>query len=129
MAKPNLGPFLTTRAQPALPKFQQTALQLTVNEAVDRLLRWAVNPWRRLSMLLIVLLGAFFIGTALSTVTSTSGFSEPLAALLPIALIELAVRWRRRLIRQPGDKLGLQLMDMARIGLLYGLLMEGFKVL
>ena len=56
-------------------------------------------------------------------------FSEPLAALLPIALIELAVRWRRRLIRLPGDKLGLQLMDMARIGLLYGLLMEGFKVL
>jgi hypothetical protein len=49
--------------------------------------------------------------------------------MLPIGLIELAVRWRRRLIRQPGDKLGLQLMDMARIGLLYGLLMEGFKVL
>ena len=96
---------------------------------MDRLLRWAVNPWRRLSLLLIVLLGAFFIGTALSTVTSTSGFSEPLAALLPIGLIEGAVRWRRRLIRQPGDKLGLQLMDMARIGLLYGLLMEGFKVL
>jgi hypothetical protein len=40
-----------------LPKFQQTALQLIVNEAVDRLLRWAVNPWRRLSLLLIVLLG------------------------------------------------------------------------
>ena len=112
-----------------MAKFQQTALQLTVNEAVDRLLRWAVNPWRRLSLLLIVLLGAFFMGTVLSTVTSTSGFSEPLAALLPLLLIELAVRWRRRLIRQTGDKLGLQLLDMARIGLLYGLLMEGFKVL
>ena len=112
-----------------MSKFQQTALQLTVNEAVDRLLRWAVNPWRRLSLLVIVLLGAFFIGTALSTVTSTSGFSEPLAARLPVGLIELAVRWRRPLIRQTGDKLGLQLLDMARIGLLYGLLMEGFKVL
>ena len=111
-----------------MPKFQQTALQLTVNEAVDRLLRWAVNPWRRLSLLLIVLLGAFFIGTALSTVTSTSGFSEPLAALLPLGLIELAVRWRRPLIRQTGDKLGLQLLDMARIGLLYGLLLDGFKL-
>ena len=110
-------------------KFQQTALQLTVNEAVDRLLRWAINPWRRLSLLLIVLLGSFFMGTALSTVTSTSGFSEPLAALLPVGLIELAVRWRRSLIRQTGDKLGLQLLDMARIGLLYGLLMEGFKIL
>jgi hypothetical protein len=39
------------------------------------------------------------------------------------------VRWRRSLIRQIGDKLGLQMLDMARIGLLYGLLMEGFKVL
>ena len=112
-----------------MPKFQRTALQLTVNEVVDRLLRWAVNPWRRLSLLLIVLLGAFFMGTALSTVTSTSGFSEPVAALLPVGLIELAVRWRRSLIRLPGDQLGLQLMDMARIGLLYGLPMEGFKVL
>ena len=111
-----------------MAKFQQTALQLTVNEAVGRLLRWAVNPWRRLSLLLIVLLGSFFMGTALSTVTSTSGFSEPVAALLPVALIELAVRWRRPLVRLPGDQLGLQLMDMARIGLLYGLLMEGFKV-
>ncbi len=110
-------------------RYQQTALQLTVNEAVQRLLRWAINPWRRLSLLLIVLLGAFFIGTALSTVTSTAGFSEPLAALFPMALIELAVRWRRRLIRQTGDRLALQLLDMARIGLLYGLLMEGFKVL
>ena len=112
-----------------MPKFQQTALQLTVNVAVDRLLLWAVNPWRRLSLLVIVLLGAYFIGTALSTLTSTSGFSEPLAALLPVGLIELAVRWRRSLIRQTGDKLGLQLLDMARIGLLYGLLMEGFKIL
>ena len=112
-----------------MPKFQQTALQLTVNEAVDRLLRWAANPWRRLSLLLIVLLGASFMGSALSTLTSTVGFSEPLAALLPIFLIELAVRWRRRLIRRPGDKLGLQLIDMARIGLLCGLLTEGFKVL
>jgi len=110
-------------------KFQQTSLQLTVNEAVDRLLRWAVNPWRRLSLLVIVLLGTYFMGTALSTLTSTSGFSEPLAVLLPVGLIELAVRWRRSLIRQIGDKLGLQLLDMARIGLLYGLLMEGFKVL
>ncbi len=120
---------LSAQGVPVVPKFQQTALQLTVNEAVDRLLRWAVNPWRRLSLLAIVLFGAYFVGTTLSTLTSTSGFSEPLAALLPVGLIELAVRWRRSLIRQTGDKLGLRLLDMARIGLLYGLLMEGFKVL
>jgi hypothetical protein len=43
--------------------------------------------------------------------------------------MELAIRLRGQLRRQPGDKLGLQLLDMARIGLLYGLLLDGFKLM
>jgi Protein of unknown function (DUF565). len=34
-----------------------------------------------------------------------------------------------RLRRRHGDRLPLQLLDMARIGLLYGLLLDGFKML
>ena len=43
--------------------------------------------------------------------------------------IELAIRARGPLIRRRGDDLVLQLIDMARIGLLYGLLLDGFKLL
>jgi hypothetical protein len=39
------------------------------------------------------------------------------------------VRARGPLRRRQGDRLPLQLLDMARIGLLYGLLLDGFKLL
>jgi len=44
-------------------------------------------------------------------------------------------RWARSpvpsppLLRRDGDGLGLQLLDMVRIGVLYGLLLDGFKLL
>ena len=90
---------------------------------------WARNPWRRLSLLLIVLLASFFFGNAVGTITGARSFLDPLAALLCVALIELAIRLRRPLKRRSGDPLGLQLLDMTRIGFSYGLLLEGFKLL
>ena len=41
--------------EPVLP-VQQTRLQQSLGGAGTRLQRWAVNPWRRLSLLLIALL-------------------------------------------------------------------------
>ena len=52
-----------------------------------------------------------------------------MAALLCVALIELAVRIRRPLLLRSRDRLGLQLVDMGRFGFSYGLLLEGFKLL
>jgi hypothetical protein len=43
--------------------------------------------------------------------------------------MEVAIRLRGGLLRQRRDPLVLQLIDMARIGLLYGLLLDGFKLL
>ena len=76
-----------------------------------------------------MLLGSFAIGNAVGTVTGARSFLDPLAALLCVLVIELAIRLRRPLHRRGGDPLGLQLMDMARIGFSYGLLLEGFKLL
>jgi hypothetical protein len=39
------------------------------------------------------------------------------------------VRHVARLLARRRDRLLLQLLDMARIGLLYGLLLDGFKLL
>ncbi len=54
-------------------------------------------------------------------------FLDPLAALLFVILAELAIRVRKPLLRKGGDRLLLGLLDMARMGLIYGLLLEGFK--
>ena len=91
--------------------------------------RWARNPWRRLSLLLIVLLISFVVGNAVGTVTGARSYLDPVAALLCVAAIELAIRLRRPLLQRGGDRLGLQLLDMTRLGFGYGLLLEGFKLL
>ncbi|MFM8936563.1 MAG: DUF565 domain-containing protein [Vulcanococcus sp.] len=93
-----------------------------------RLERWARNPWRRLSLLLIVLLTSFVVGNAVGTVTGAKSYLDPLAALLCVAAIELAIRLRRPVLQRGGDRLGLQLLDLTRLGFCYGLLLEGFKL-
>ena len=108
---------------------QQTRFQRQVAEAGPALERWAANPWRRLSLLLIVLLVNFSMGGAVGSITGALSKLDPLSAFVVVALIELAVRARGPLLRRSGDHLGLQLLDMTRMGLLYGLLLDGFKLL
>ena len=108
---------------------QRTRLQQSLGGAWPRLEQWARNPWRRLSLLMIVLLSTFFLGNAVSTIVGARAFLDPPAALICVVLMELAIRARKPLLRRNGDQLGLQLLDMTRIGFSYGLLLEGFKLL
>jgi hypothetical protein len=76
-----------------------------------------------------VLLGCFVLGNAIGALSGARSLLDPLASLLCVIAIELAIRLRRPLRRRGGDPLRLQLLDMARIGFTYGLLLEGFKLL
>lgn len=110
-------------------RYQQTRVQQRLIQAGDVLDQWATNPWRRLSLSFIVLLGAFAVGGGLSTITGALAYIDQLSALVCVIALEMAARCRPWLLRRPRDqRLGLQLLDMARIGLLYGLLIDGFKL-
>ena len=111
------------------PRLQATRLQLGLGDWWGRLNRWAANPWRRASLLLIVVLSSFVIGSSVGSIAGVSGLMDPVAALLTVLLWELLVRLRRPWPQRQEMKLGLQLLDMVRIGLIYGLLLEGFKML
>ena len=89
---------------------------------------WARNPWRRFSLLAIVLLAGFAIGGGLGAVTGAIGKIDQISALICLLLLEAAVRLRRPLLRRPEQHLSLQLLDMARMGLLYGLMLDAFKL-
>ena len=52
---------------------------------------------------------------------------DPVGALVVVAASELAIKARRPLLQRGGDKLPLGLLDMARMGIIYGLLLEGVK--
>ena len=108
---------------------QQTRFHRSIDQAWEHLERWANNPWRRLSLQLIVLLSSFVVGTQVGAITAIRNALDPVMALMAVALIELAIRLRPALIAKPEAKLQLALLDMMRIGLLYGLLIEGFKLL
>ncbi len=108
---------------------QQTRFQRLILGSGQRLRDWAVNPWRRWSLQLITLLVSFSIGGILGAVSGTISVLDPVGALACVLAIEVAARLRGPLLRQRDQAVLLGLLDMARMGLLYGLLLEGFKML
>lgn len=110
-------------------RLQSTRLQRSFGEASTRLDHWATNPWRRSSLLLIALTGSFMLGNGIAAISGSLNLMDPLAAMLSVGVLEVMVRVRRHWARDHQTHLGRQLLDMVRIGLLYGLLLEGFKLL
>ena len=111
----------------AVRRLQSTRLQTNVGEAVQRLDQWSRNPWRRLSLLALAGLIGFLIGSAITSVSGVLGQMDPVAALLVVLGAELTIRRRRS--SEPSLKLPQQLLDFGRIGFLYGLFLEGFKLI
>ena len=114
-------------ATSAVRRLQSTRLQTNVGAALQRLDRWARNPWRRLSLLALAGLIGFLIGSAITSVAGVLGQMDPVAALVVVLGTELTIRRRRS--SEPSLKLPQQLMDLGRIGFLYGLFLEGFKLI
>ena len=110
-------------------KIQSTALNKTLNEGLERLEFWAVNPWRRYSMLLIVLLVGFFLGSSIGAINGVLALMDPIGSFLIVLIMEIMVRLRRNKSLQWKYSIALNIIDFMRIGLLYGLLLEGFKLL
>lgn len=110
-------------------RFQQTRFQQTIAQAGGRLQRWATNPWRRVSLQLIVLLLSFSIGGVVASISGQLAQIDPIGAVICVLAMELAIRARGPLLRHRDQRLGLNLLDMGRMGLLYGLLLDGFKLL
>ena len=110
-----------------MQRLQSTRLQTNVGEAVQRLDHWARNPWRRLSLLALAGLIGFLFGSAVTSVAGALGQLDPVAALLVVLGTEFTIRRRRS--SEPSLKLPQQLLDFGRIGFLYGLFLEGFKLI
>ena len=111
----------------AVRRLQSTRLQTNVGAALERLDHWARNPWRRLSLLALAGLIGFLIGSAITSVSGVLAQMDPVAALLVVLGTEFTIRRRRS--SEPSLKLPQQLLDLGRIGFLYGLFLEGFKLI
>jgi hypothetical protein len=110
-------------------RYQNTRFQTRIAEAGSRLSDWTLNPWRKLSLLLLTFLLSFVIGVGLGSITGALDLLDLVAAGICALVLELSIRARGVLRRSEGNRLPLHLLDMARMGLLHGLLLEGFKLL
>lgn len=115
---------------------QNTRLTTLVERSLDQLKLWLNNPWRRLSLIVIGLLFGNFAATVVATTTGQNADIDVLVSLILLAFTELTswiVYGTRRLPietnRVPRQTpLGIELLNAVKIGLVYGLFVEAFKL-
>ena len=110
-------------------KPQKTKFQRVVIENIDSLSQWAVNPWRRYSLALTVVLTGYFFGSSLGMISAVIELIDPVGAFLSVLFIEILIQFRRRLRFDKRKKFLVLLIDSLRLGLLYGFFTESLKLL
>ena len=110
-------------------KPQKTKFQRLVIENIDSLSQWAVNPWRRYSLALSVVLTGYFFGSSLGMISAVVELIDPVGAFLSVLFIEILIQFRRRLRLDKRKKILVLLIDSLRLGLFYGFFTESLKLL
>ena len=107
---------------------QRTRLRQAMGESLHGLALWAGNPWRYVSLLTVVFTAAFLLGNGITSVSGAVNVFDPMAAVITMALTEVLVRQRPRL-KQQDNHLWLHLVDALRVGFLYGVILDGFRLM
>jgi hypothetical protein len=85
------------------------------------------GTWRRRSLGLLALLLGLYAGNNLTAYWLQKLGQRPLVVLITVLLVELLVRLRTRLVKgQPA--LAWVMLDNLRIGVVYALVLEAFKL-
>ncbi len=110
-------------------RMQKTFLYKTSTKFVDRLANWAGNPWRRYSLLAIIFLIGFLIGSSLGMINGVLALMDPVGAFIALVFLEILVKARFIFLKSKKPIILIRVFDMFRIGVAYGLVSEGLKLL
>ena len=110
-------------------RMQKTVLYKSSTKIIDRLANWATNPWRRYSLLLIIFLLGFLIGSSLGMINGVLALMDPVGALITLIFLELLIKARFFFLKSNKPIILIRVFDMFRIGITYGLFSEGLKLL
>ena len=110
-------------------KPQKTNFQIFIVGNLKTIKDWAINPWRRFSLALIVFFLGYFFGSSLGMVSAVYELMDPVGALISVLIIEILIKLRRALLTDKKKKFFLLIVDVLRIGLLYGFFTESLKLL
>ena len=121
-----MTPSPSSRSPGARP--QNTRFQRLSASLGEGLLGQLGGGWRHRSAVLIALLAGFYIGGNLTSyVLPLFPGGRPALVLVLVLVLELVVRLRGRLVSgSPG--LGWRLADNLRIGMVYAVVLEAYKL-
>ncbi len=109
---------------------QRTRLSTVIDTLGRRFGSWVLNPWRRISLVIISLLFGNFFGIAISSIAGQAAEYDVVVAAILLVLVEIAsaIIYRRRLPPETRRPLGLEMLNSFKIGLTYALFVEAFKL-
>ena len=115
---------------------QNTRLNTLIDVVIRQLRRWLINPWRRLSLLVISFLLGTFLGTAVPTTAGQTAGWDVTGAFFLVVFTEGASWLVYRRARQaqtaeivvPMRSFLAEMLNALKIGLTYSLFVEAFKL-
>ena len=111
---------------------QRTRLSTLTDAGIERVESFFSNPWRRISVIVIALLFGFFFGSAVSTTAGQTASWDIIVAGFLLLFTEVISYWVYR--RQPQleaqnrPSLWKDLLNFFKIGMIYSLYLEAFKL-
>ena len=108
---------------------QKTFLYKLSAKIIDRLAYWCANPWRRYSLLSIIFFVGFLIGSSLGMINGVLALMDPVGAFITLIFLEILIQARFLFLETKKPIILVRIFDMLRIGLAYGLISEGLKLL
>ncbi|MEA5476105.1 DUF565 domain-containing protein [Pseudanabaena galeata UHCC 0370] len=126
---------LSTTPTQCLIFMQNTRLSTIVSVSVVQISQWSRNPWRRTSLILISLLSGFFLASVISTISGAKSEQDVTAAAITLFIVEMINRYVYTVKRvTPSDSnaaprlLTKEILNSLKLGLVYGLFLEAFKL-
>lgn len=107
---------------------QRTRLQRVQATAGGRLFGAWRGSWRRTSLSLLALLAGIYAGNNITSLFLFWVAARPVVVLLLVLALELVVRLRTRLVVADPVPLSWVLLDNLRLGLVYSVALEAFKL-
>ncbi|MBD2694188.1 DUF565 domain-containing protein [Anabaena catenula] len=107
---------------------QNTRLNTLLDTIARSLGQWFINPWRRLSLLLISWLFGFFLGSAVSTTAGQKAELDIVVAAFLVLLTEITSRifYSRSFFARQA--LWVESLNLLKVGFIYSLFLEAFKL-
>lgn len=107
---------------------QNTRLNNLFEAIAGKLAQWFLNPWRRMSLLVISFLFGFFLGTAISTTAGQRAELDIVVAGVLVLLTEVTSRVfysQGFLIKR---SLWVEAINLLKVGFTYSLFIEALKL-